>query len=126
MEEVSAQHVSTQNPPSIGPEICPEVMLMNRVCFVFLSLSQFLQEHIDEFVEDVTDFACRLAKHRKSRTLEARDLQLHLQKTWNIRVPGYGDDPRPIRKSVPSPGHFARLQAVAKAQSANKNTKPRS
>jgi len=79
---------------------------------------QFLQEHVDEFVESVTEFACRLAKHRKSKTLEARDVQLHLEKNWNIRVPGYGDDPRPAKKTATSPEHTARVQMIAKSQQA--------
>lgn len=78
---------------------------------------QFIQEHIDDFVESVTENACRIAKHRKSRTVEARDFQLHLQSKWNIRVPGYGDDPRPpTKRNASAPVHNARLQAIAKSQ----------
>jgi transcription initiation factor TFIID subunit TAF12 len=37
-------------------------------------------ELVDELIDSSTHFAARLAKHRKSNTLEVRDLQLHLGK----------------------------------------------
>lgn len=84
-------------------------------------VEEFLQEHVDEFVDSVTEFSCRFAKHRNSRTLEARDVNLYLEKGWNIRVPGFGDDPKPVRRGAqagPS-AHAARLQAIAKLQQNN-------
>ena len=57
----------------------------------------------------MTNFACRLAKHRGGETLEVRDLQLHLgslsatdvssliyasitERNHNIRIPGFASD----------------------------------
>ncbi|KAI8584455.1 hypothetical protein K450DRAFT_216506 [Umbelopsis ramanniana AG] len=77
-----------------------------------------LLEIADEFIESVTTFACRLAKHRKSDTLEVKDLQLHLERNWNIRIPGFAsDEVRSLRKPVVPPNHQSRLQAVNLAKS---------
>ncbi|KAJ7632923.1 transcription initiation factor TFIID subunit A-domain-containing protein [Roridomyces roridus] len=46
----------------------------------------------DEFIDSVTNFSCRLAKHRGGETLEVRDLQLHLERNHNIRIPGFASD----------------------------------
>ncbi|RUS15304.1 hypothetical protein BC937DRAFT_92629, partial [Endogone sp. FLAS-F59071] len=79
---------------------------------------QILLEIADEFIESVTGFACRLAKHRKTNTLEVKDLQLHLERNWNIRIPGFAsDDIRSLRKPVVPPAHQARMLAIANARS---------
>lgn len=71
----------------------------------------------DEFVDSVTNFACKLAKHRKSQTLEVKDIQLHLEKNWNIIVPGFSDDDsRPSKKRPFSDSHRQRLIAVKKSK----------
>lgn len=71
---------------------------------------QLLLQIADEFIDSVTNFGCRLAKHRGGDTLEVKDLQLHLGKSdqfilprasthrpvsernHNIRIPGFASD----------------------------------
>ena len=76
-------------------------------------VEETLFDAADEFVTSVTSFACRLAKHRKSDKLEAKDLQLHLERNWNIRVPGYSaDEIRSIRRIAPINSYNQKVAGV--------------
>ncbi|KAK4692305.1 transcription initiation factor TFIID subunit 12, partial [Lecanoromycetidae sp. Uapishka_2] len=71
----------------------------------------------DDFVDQVIVAACRLAKLRNSSTLELRDLQLILERNYNIRVPGYASDElRTVRKTVPTQAWTQKLSAVQAAK----------
>lgn len=52
-------------------------------------VEELLLDLADDFVSNVTAFALRIAKHRKSSTVDSKDIQLHLERNWDIRVPGY-------------------------------------
>jgi transcription initiation factor TFIID subunit 12 len=71
----------------------------------------------DSFVDNVLNTACRMAKERGSKVLEVRDIQLVLERVYNIRVPGYSSDElRTIRKVQPSAAWIAKMSAVQAAK----------
>jgi histone H3/H4 len=80
-----------------------------------------LMEIADEFIESVTTFACQLAKHRKSDRLQVQDVQLHLERNYNIHMPGYSvEDVRSLRKPVNTmtAAHLQRLKLIAEVKGA--------
>ncbi|KTW27694.1 hypothetical protein T552_02134 [Pneumocystis carinii B80] len=84
-------------------------------------VEELLLEVADEFVESVVSFACRLAKYRKSDTLDVKDVQLHLERNWNIRIPGYtSDEIRSVRKNIPCQAYQQKQNAIATAKSMSK------
>ncbi|KAJ2373882.1 Transcription initiation factor TFIID subunit 12, partial [Coemansia sp. RSA 2607] len=85
------------------------------------AVEDILCDIADEFIESVTAFACQLAKHRKSDTLEARDLQLHLERNWNIRIPGFAaEEIRSVRKAAVSQAHQEKMAAIVNTKNFSK------
>ncbi|KAM5559520.1 transcription initiation factor TFIID subunit 12 [Rosa sericea] len=90
-------------------------------------VEDILMDIADEFVESITTFSCSLAKHRKSTTLEAKDILLHLEKNWNITLPGFGgDEIKGYRKPSTNDIHKGRLAAIKKSMVATETANMRS
>lgn len=68
----------------------------------------------DEFVDSVTSFSCKLARHRKSNTLEAKDIQMHLERSWDIFFTDENETEK--NKKRPSELHIKRISEVKKAR----------
>ncbi|KAL6721269.1 Transcription initiation factor TFIID subunit 12 [Lecanora helva] len=80
-------------------------------------VEETLLEVADEFVDQVIVAACQLAKIRQSSSLELRDLQLILERNYNIRVPGFASDElRTVRKVIPAQAWTQKLSAVQAAK----------
>ncbi|KAG9243630.1 transcription initiation factor TFIID subunit A-domain-containing protein, partial [Calycina marina] len=71
----------------------------------------------DTFVDQVLQAACNNAKERGSTVLEIRDIQLTLERGYNIRIPGYASDEiRTVRKILPAPAWINKMSAVQAAK----------
>ena len=73
---------------------------------------------MDDFVENVAAFACELAVHRAGKTLEARDIQLALEKNHGMKLIGVGDssDLKVIKKTAVTEAHKGRLADVRRSK----------
>ncbi|XP_010480364.1 PREDICTED: transcription initiation factor TFIID subunit 12 [Camelina sativa] len=82
-------------------------------------VEDILADIAEDFVESITTFSCSLAKHRKSDTLEAKDILLHVERNWNIRPPGFSSDEfKTFRKPLTTDIHKERLAAIKKSVTA--------
>ncbi|KAF2639962.1 hypothetical protein P280DRAFT_469704 [Massarina eburnea CBS 473.64] len=71
----------------------------------------------DDFVDTVIGNACKLSKLRESSQLDVRDIQMVLERNYNIRIPGYAsDEVRTVRRLVPAPGWTQKMNAVQAAK----------
>ncbi|GFF37142.1 transcription initiation factor TFIID subunit 12 [Aspergillus udagawae] len=78
---------------------------------------EFILQMADDFVDDVVTAACRLAKLRPSSTLELRDIQLVLERNYNMRISGFStDDLRTVKKPQPTQGWTQKMSAVQAAK----------
>jgi len=85
-----------------------------------LQLEEELEEQLikvmEDFVDEAVSSGCSLAQHRKSNTLEVKDLKLHLERQHNIYVPGFGgDDSKQKQKFQSTEAHKQRMALIRKA-----------
>ncbi|KAA8516705.1 hypothetical protein F0562_016789 [Nyssa sinensis] len=79
-------------------------------------LEDILVDIADDFVESITTVGCSLAKHRKSSTLEAKDILLHLERNWTMTLPGFsGDEIMNYKKPFTSDIHRERIAVIKKS-----------
>ncbi|KZP22050.1 hypothetical protein FIBSPDRAFT_919412 [Athelia psychrophila] len=91
-EDTRARRKNTPGDQSMRKSIQDLVSSVDPNVKIDPEVEDLLLSIADEFIDSVTNFGCRLAKHRQGDTLEVRDLQLHLERNHNIRIPGFAAD----------------------------------
>ncbi|KAJ4293018.1 Transcription initiation factor TFIID subunit 12 [Collariella sp. IMI 366227] len=107
-----------------GNLLTPEVEEVSNISFLhhtlfhkLLTQTQSVLNMADSFVDSVLHQACRNSKERGSKVLEIRDLQLVLERTYNIRIPGYSSEElRTVRKVQPNSSWIKKMSAVQAAK----------
>ncbi|XP_049843998.1 transcription initiation factor TFIID subunit 12-like [Schistocerca gregaria] len=107
-EPGAAPHARTRL-HDIVKELDPNERLSDEVEDVLLELA-------DDFVEATVRAACLSARHRRSAVVEARDVQLHLERHWNMWLPGFGtEEVQPYAPAAEGEAHRRRMELVREA-----------
>ena len=78
-------------------------------------VEELLLQLADDFVESTVNAACVFAKHRHANTVDIKDVQLHLERNWNMSIPGFGtDDLRPYKRATVTEAHKQRMALIRK------------
>ncbi|GAB6026731.1 Transcription initiation factor TFIID subunit 12 [Chamberlinius hualienensis] len=102
------QVLSKQRLQDLVREVDPNEQLDDDV-------EEMLLQIADDFIENVVTNSCLLAKHRKANTLEVKDVQLNLERNWNLWIPGFGSDElRPYKKSCVTEAHKQKMALIKK------------
>ncbi|KAI4485809.1 transcription initiation factor TFIID subunit 12 [Polistes fuscatus] len=117
-----AQHSSVSSSCNDFPQFLTKTRLQDLVREVDPTeqldeeVEEMLLQLADDFVETTVNAACLLAKHRHANTVEVKDVQLHLERNWNMWIPGFGtDEVRPYKRATVTEAHKQRLALIRKS-----------
>uniref|UniRef100_A0A7S0SVC0 Transcription initiation factor TFIID subunit 12 domain-containing protein n=1 Tax=Mantoniella antarctica TaxID=81844 RepID=A0A7S0SVC0_9CHLO len=80
------------------------------------AVEDFLLDVADDFVDSVTMFACKLAVHRKSEALETKDIVVHLERAWDMVLPGLeSNELQEYKEPAQARAHKRRMVEVRRA-----------
>ncbi|XP_014217618.1 transcription initiation factor TFIID subunit 12 [Copidosoma floridanum] len=127
-QQTLSQAAKTQSLPSSQNTVmdCPQFLTKTRLQDLVKEVDpteqldeeveEMLLQLADDFVETTINAACLLAKHRHANTVEVKDVQLHLEKNWNMWIPGFGtDEIRPYKRATVTEAHKQRLALIRKS-----------
>ncbi|KAK7605338.1 hypothetical protein V9T40_007196 [Parthenolecanium corni] len=79
-------------------------------------VEDLLLQLVDDFVNSTVNTACVFAKHRNAATVEVKDVQLYLEKMYQMWIPGFGsEEVKPYKKPPVTEAHKQRLALIRKS-----------
>ncbi|KAJ3323892.1 Transcription initiation factor TFIID subunit 12 [Blyttiomyces sp. JEL0837] len=85
-------------------------------------VEEILADIAQDFVTSNASFSCKLARHRGAESLTLEDVQMPLDMTWGIKLPGFGEEMAPLNvKKSSSKTHKERVSVVRSAISEARN-----
>lgn len=115
MQQTAAQMQQTVQQPQpmnisrlneLVREVDPTVQLDEEVEETLLAIA-------DDFIDNVVKGACSIAKHRHVPTIEVRDVQILLERKYNMWIPGFGtEEVKPFKRTALTDAHKQRLALI--------------
>lgn len=79
-------------------------------------VEDMLLQLAEDFVETTMNAACLLAKHRHGKQVDVKDMQLYLERNWNMWIPGFGSDElKPFKRSSLTESHKQRMNLIRRS-----------
>lgn len=83
-------------------------------------VEEILLSYVDEFVERCISGASLIAKNRDVKTIEVKDVQMFLNRNYNMWTPGFGtDELRPYKRSAITDAHKQRSALIRRTLKKN-------
>eukprot|EP01121_Diplochlamys_sp_Union-15-3_P019685 TRINITY_DN7483_c0_g1_i3.p1 TRINITY_DN7483_c0_g1~~TRINITY_DN7483_c0_g1_i3.p1 ORF type:complete len:204 (+),score=33.99 TRINITY_DN7483_c0_g1_i3:48-659(+) len=111
IQEQESQIITAQKLQALCKQIDQYKQLDNEAVEVLMRVA-------DEFLDQVTNNSCSLARHRGSKTLEVKDIKLCLERDFGIKIPGYDDSNKPpnAQRTSNDDIHQKRLSLIRRAK----------
>lgn len=107
-------------------QILPKQRLLDLVREIDITVNledeveEILLSYVDEFVERCISGASLIAKNRDVKTIEVKDVQMFLNRNYNMWTPGFGtDELRPYKRSAMTDAHKQRNAIIRKTVKKN-------
>lgn len=104
--------------PDVGVRLRALLADVDPAATLDADAEELLLSMADDFVKRIAARAAQLARHRRSESLDARDLRFCLGRHWGITVPAVIEEPEVLAAPAKAPAPKPKAKAAAKKRRA--------